>query len=156
MTITYRQGDILSAPEQIIVVPVNCVGVMGAGLAKAAAAKWPRMRDGYQMVCKYGGLEPGGWWIWTGEPQWVLTFATKDHWNAPSRLEWIDTGLRKLVRQTSAPGEHPSIAFPALGCGLGGLHWPEVRDVMEHHLADYKGAVAIYAPGYIPGQRTSA
>lgn len=138
----YRRTSLLESSAQTLVNTVNCVGVMGKGLAQAFKAREPRMFDAYRDLCRAGQLEPGKLWLWRGAPNWVLNFSTKRDWRRPSRLEWIEAGLEKFVAAHAEQGIR-EVSFPLLGCGNGGLDWDDVRPIMERHL----GALPI--PVYI-------
>jgi hypothetical protein len=131
-------SDIFASDADVIAIPVNCVpGVMGAGLAKVAALKFPYLREIHSSVCRHGNLRPGRCLFIDiqndGDPMFAL-MATKDHWKNPSRIEWIDRSMHELA-QTYLDWK-ASCAVPALGCGLGGLSWSEVRPVIESRVAE--------------------
>lgn len=142
-------GDIARAPTQAIVNPVNCVGVMGAGLAKHLARAFPDVEDDYKWACQEGWLHPGQPHLidLRGDqmPYMMVLFPTKDHWRNPSKLEWITEGLQSLVVMC-VDHQIPSIAIPALGCGLGGLSWPVVRYAIEDAFEGYDIEVWLYHP----------
>jgi O-acetyl-ADP-ribose deacetylase (regulator of RNase III) len=143
MTIMYAHGNILLDGSQAIVIPVNTVGVPGAGLAKAWAQMDPVAAGEYKALCKQGRIKIGEVAIVKhGESRWVM-FPTKDHWRNPSHLEWIEAGLVDLQRY--APG-FQSLAIPALGCGLGGLKWEDVKRLMETYLSQIGIPVSVYPP----------
>ena len=149
-------GSILDSAAEAIVIPCNCVGITGAGLALAASKRWPEETARYQWVCRSNNLSPGkmvacpehGWDGENGFPdgRYVVWFPTKIHWKDPSRLEWIEAGLESLRADAEFIGWE-SISIPALGCGLGGLRWADVRPLIEAAFADYAGTVHLYAPG---------
>lgn len=130
----YRRTSILESSAQTVVNTVNCVGVMGKGLAHAYKEREPRMFAAYKRLCEQGLLQPGKLWLWRGRDNWVLNFPTKIHWRNPAKLEWIEAGLQKFVLAYEAQGIH-EVSFPRLGCGNGGLDWEEVRPLMERYLA---------------------
>lgn len=144
--ITVAEVDILQdpSPYEAIVCPINTVGVMGAGLAKEFANRYPKMFDAYKDACKNGRLKAGHVWVYdhlpmgqwdTGErPNVIICFPTKRHYNDKSKLEDVVTGLIDLIRVVQEKNIR-SLAIPALGCGLGGLSWPTVRPVIEAVLA---------------------
>jgi O-acetyl-ADP-ribose deacetylase (regulator of RNase III) len=138
----YRRTSVLESTAQTLVNTVNCVGVMGKGIAKGFKDRYPDMFKAYKAVCDKNLLEPGKLWLWQGSDHWVLNFPTKVHWRYPSKIEWIESGLRKFVA-TYAERGIKEISFPRLGCGNGGLDWKDVQPIMEHYLS----AVAI--PVYI-------
>lgn len=132
--------DIFDSEAQVLVNPVNCVGVMGAGLAKQFAQRFPAFEALYRIDCDRGLLTPGHPQMYgTKESPWVVMFPTKDHWRDPSNLEWVEEGLARLkemIEELSVCTPIRSIAIPKLGCGLGGLNWEEeVRPLVKFHLA---------------------
>lgn len=131
--LTYRRTSVLDSPAQTLVNTVNCVGVMGKGIAKAFKDRYPAMFIAYKRICDQNLLQPGKLWLWQGPDHSVLNFPTKMHWRAPSQIEWIDMGLQKFVASYESRGIS-SISFPRLGCGNGGLDWNEVRPLMERYL----------------------
>ena len=129
----YRRTSILESSSQTLVNTVNCVGVMGKGLAQAFKERDPQMFQAYKRICDQRLLEPGTLWLWRGSPNWVLNFPTKRHWRQPSKVEWIEIGLEKFVSAYQSQGIS-EVSFPKLGCGNGGLEWDDVRPVMERYL----------------------
>jgi O-acetyl-ADP-ribose deacetylase (regulator of RNase III) len=140
-------GDILAADVEALVNPVNTVGVMGAGLALQFKRKYPAMFREYAAVCQRGGLRPGNLTVHQvkGHPRYVINFATKRHWKPPSRLEWIEGGLVHLRQKVTVLGIR-SIAVPPLGCGLGGLEWSQVRELIVTRLDLPDVDVVLYPP----------
>lgn len=132
--ITFRRTSLLESPAQTLVNTVNCVGVMGKGLAKAFRSRDPEMYKRYKAVCDQELLEPGKLWLWRGAKGWVLNFPTKIHWRNPSKIEWVEAGLEKFV-SAYKDQEIREISFPRLGCGNGGLKWSDVRPLMERYLS---------------------
>lgn len=150
MTIRYLEGDLLRDDAEALVNPVNCVGVMGKGLALAFRRAWPAHFDAYQAACRAGQVRPGVLLFHDrgvdGSPRYLVCFPTKRHWREASRLEDIEAGLKALADEVVAR-EIRSIALPALGCGLGGLSWPDVRARIEGELSRLSGVeVRVYAP----------
>jgi len=129
----YYRTSLLESTAQTVVNTVNCVGVMGKGIAHAFKQRYPDMFEAYKKICDEKLLQPGKLWLWRESDQWVLNFPTKQHWRNPSRLEWIEAGLRKFVAQYDKRGI-TEISFPRLGCGNGGLDWADVRPIMESYL----------------------
>jgi O-acetyl-ADP-ribose deacetylase (regulator of RNase III) len=225
--IVYRQGDLFKSHAQVIVIPVNCVGAMGRGLALQIREKSPKLYRDYRKLCAEG-LQPGGvqamrerldfevwdescelpdvsleprivggsgletedmsrelWtrasrcesWVescemfdWGCEllasswefpavddssakprdpgPQ-VWLFATKDHFKDPSRTEWIRSGLQRLRQLAEIRGVQ-WIGLPALGCGYGGLRWPDVRGHIEEIFGGYDGTAGFILEVFEP------
>jgi O-acetyl-ADP-ribose deacetylase (regulator of RNase III) len=141
----YRRTSIFESPAQTLVNTVNCVGVMGKGLAHAFKEREPGMFQAYKRICEQKTLEPGKLWLWRGKRNWVLNFPTKVHWRNSSKIEWIEQGLAKFVSAYAEQGI-AEISFPQLGCGNGNLDWDEVRPLMEHYLA--RVAIPVYIHDY--------
>src|SRR5579883_3493743 len=154
--ITLTKGDILVAGAEALVNTVNCVGVMGRGVALQFKKAYPENFRYYEQACKNGEVEPGRMLVFktgllTG-PKYIINFPTKRHWRGDSRLEYIDAGLVALV---AAIKEHniKSIAIPPLGCGLGGLNWAEVRPRIEAAMRQVPEVeVCLFEPGVTPKQ----
>lgn len=130
----YHRTSLFSSQAQTVVNTVNTVGVMGKGLASEFKKRYPAMFAVYKKLCDEGLFDIGQLWLWKGPDQWVLNFPTKKHWKAPSKLEYIEAGLKKFVENYEERGIR-EIAFPRLGCGNGGLEWDVVKPLMEKYLA---------------------
>ena len=149
--ITYRTGDILSETADALVNTVNCVGVMGRGVALQFKRAFPDNFKEYAARCKRDQMRPGTVFVFeTGTvvpPYYIINFPTKRHWRGKSRIEDIESGLESLVREIRSRGIR-SIAIPPLGSGLGGLHWPNVRHRMEAALSVFEDVeIVIFEPG---------
>jgi O-acetyl-ADP-ribose deacetylase (regulator of RNase III) len=124
------QGDILRDESEAVVNTVNCVGVMGRGIALQFRHAYPENYKAYESACKREEVQPGRMFVYeTGEltgPRYIINFPTKRHWRGKSRMEDIDSGLMDLVEVLRGKNIR-SIAVPPLGSGLGGLNWAEVR-----------------------------
>lgn len=125
--------SLLESRAQTVVNTVNTVGVMGKGLAAEFKQRSPDMFKQYKYWCEQNQLDVGKLWLWKRTSQWILNFPTKRHWRNPSKLEYIEAGLRKFVATYEEQGI-TEISFPRLGCGNGGLDWEEVRPLMEKYL----------------------
>lgn len=150
--IQYCNGDLFEAGAETLVNPVNCVGVMGAGIALEFKRRFPLVFREYRDACFGSRLEPGGILPvrisaeGPFRPRWIVHLATKNDWRTVSRLEWVDEGLRRLsVWLAESPVA--TIAVPALGCGKGGLLWDKVRRLIERHLGNAaEQRVLVYPP----------
>ena len=140
--------DIFSSGAFALVVPVNCVGVAGAGLAREVARRFPHWEHRYKHDCRFGRTRPGhtAHYI-TGDhhPALIVSFPTKRHWRDTSRLDDIHAGLDHLGRWAKEAGL-PSIAVPALGCGLGGLEWDNVYPMIVAKLCLIDGLTTYLYP----------
>ena len=148
--IEYKTGDILSEEAEALVNTVNCVGIMGRGIALQFKRAWPENFKAYAEACRRHEVQPGRMFVFdTGRltcPRYIINFPTKRHWRGKSRMEDIDAGLRDLVvviRRRSIK----SVAVPPLGAGLGGLDWKAVRKRIEAALGDLPGVqVVLFEP----------
>ena len=143
--ISFKQGDIFKSEAQTLVATVNCVGVMGKGLAKEFKQRYPDMFKEYAKACKRGELQKGKLFIYDYLNTKILCFPTKDNWKGPSKYEFIEEGLITL-RDHYENMKITSIAIPPLGSGLGGLRWDKVRSLIEKYLKDLPIDVEIYEP----------
>lgn len=150
MSVTHVRGDLLDARVDALVNPVNCVGVMGKGLALAFKRAHPAVFREYARACAAGEVVVGRMHTCeTGRalPRWVINFPTKRHYREPSRLIDVESGLVALVAEVRRL-ELASIAIPALGCGLGGLAWDDVRPRIEAAVAPLSEVdVRLFGPG---------
>jgi O-acetyl-ADP-ribose deacetylase (regulator of RNase III) len=151
----FVQGDILKADVEALVNTVNCVGVMGRGIALQFWRAFPDNSAAYVAACKRGDVKPGRMFVFdTGHlthPRYIINFPTKRHWRGKSRLADIETGLNALVNEVQRLGIR-SIAVPPLGCGLGGLDWLDVRPRIEDALGVLSDVqVIVYEPSGAPG-----
>lgn len=144
--ISYTKGDILQSPAQVITNTVNCVGVMGKGLAAQFKTKYPAMFQDYAKRCASGDVKPGQPYLFENDEVQVLNFPTKRDWRNPSLLQDIDGGLKYLAEHYRDMGIY-TLALPPLGCGLGGLNWSDVKSLIEKHLSDLPDLeVFVYVP----------
>lgn len=143
--VTFHKGNIFNSKMQTIVNTINCVGVMGKGIAFVFKLRYPSMFDKYKEYCSSKMIGIGKLWLYKSEetPQWVLNFPTKFHWKYPSKIEYIESGLQKFVDTYKEKGI-TSIAFPLLGTHNGGLDKVEVLDMMYNYLERCDIPVEIY------------
>ena len=128
------KGDILKADADALVNTVNCVGVMGRGIALQFRKAFPENFKAYKSVCDKKKLQPGMMLIYDlnrfQNPRYVVNFPTKRHWKGKSKIEDIESGLEALVKEI-ADRKIRSIAIPPLGCGLGGLSWNQIKPMIQ-------------------------
>jgi len=152
--IDYKRGNILAEDAEALVNTVNCVGVMGRGIALQFKKAYPNNFKVYEAACQLGEVQPGRMFVYeTGQltnPRYIINFPTKRHWKGKSRIEDIESGLKALVPEVRRLGIH-SIAVPPLGCGLGGLDWNEVRLLIEQAFEDVpEVSVLLFEPKGAP------
>ena len=144
--VTFVRGDIFSSPAQVLTNTVNCVGVMGKGVALEFKKLYPQMFSDYKAKCDEGSVKPGEPYLWEDDSVQVLNFPTKRHWKDGSLLQDIEDGLKYLAESYEQMGLQ-SLAMPALGCGLGGLKWSDVQPLIEKHLGSISDLdVYVYEP----------
>ena len=150
----YKTGNILAEETDALVNTVNCVGVMGRGIALQFKNAFPDNFKAYAQACKRQEVQPGRLFVFdTGRltnPRYIINFPTKRHWRGKSRMEDIESGLQAL-REVIRDKKIRSLAVPPLGTGLGGLNWNEVRLRIEEALADFGDVrIVIFQPGGAP------
>lgn len=139
-------GNIFESSARTLVNTVNCVGVMGKGIALDFKKKYPDMFKDYLRQCEQHLVKPGEPYYYTDlYGTSIINFPTKDHWRSPSKLSYIENGLQWFRDNYQQLGIE-SIAFPPLGCGNGGLPWEVVGPLMYEKLADLPISIEIYAP----------
>lgn len=140
----------MEADVEAVVNTVNTVGIMGKGIALMFKEQFPRNFEAYARACDAGEMRIGKMFVTeNGElfgPRWIINFPTKTHWRVKTRIEWVEEGLKDLVRVIREK-DIRSIAIPPLGCGNGGLDWHDVRPLIESALEELEGVNAIvYKP----------
>ena len=132
--IEYKSGDILKDNAEAFINTVNCVGVMGRGIALQFKNAFPENFKAYAAECKQEKMQPGRMFVYnTGlliHPRYIINFPTKRHWRGKSRMEDIESGLRSMV-EVIRQYRIRSVAIPPLGSGLGGLDWEQVKSRIE-------------------------
>lgn len=132
--IILTKGDILNTDAEALVNTVNCVGVMGRGIALQFKKAFPENFKRYEAACKRQEVQPGKMFVYDSgnfvNPRYIINFPTKRDWKHKSRIEDIESGLIALIDEIKQRNIQ-SIAIPPLGCGLGGLPWSTVRPLIE-------------------------
>ena len=173
--IKYKTGNIFAVDVEALVNAVNCVGVMGHGIALEFKKAFPQNFKAYANACGRKEVQPGRLFVFDlrtptparevscaklqqgqlfdseadreGGLRYIVNFPTKRHWRDKSRIEDIDSGLEALSQEIKERNIR-SIALPALGCGLGGLDWVVVRERIESRLRELNGVkIVVFEPG---------
>ena len=153
--IEYKVGDMFTEDVEALVNSVNCVGVMGRGIALQFKNVFPENFKAYAEACSREEVQPGRMFVFEtgqmmGAPSYIINFPTKRHWRGKSRMEDIESGLRALAQEVTKRNIR-SIALPPLGSGLGGLDWPMVRSRIEDALQNIEDVrVVVFEPGGVP------
>ena len=152
--IEYKQGDLLACETEAVVNTVNCVGIMGRGIAFQFKKQYPENFKYYKTACERGDVVPGKMLVFETHrlmnPRLIINFPTKRHWRGASRIEDIEQGLADLIVVIQ---QHniKSIAIPPLGSGLGGLEWSKVKPIIESALAQLNDVeVTVFEPTGAP------
>lgn len=144
--IEVKIGNLFESEAQTLVNTVNCVGVMGKGVALEFKNRFPEMFEDYLERCKAGNVKLGIPYLYRQLiPPWILNFPTKDHWRSVSRISDIIRGINYLKNHYKE-WEITSIAFPPLGCGEGQLDWKIVGPILYNCLQQLDIPVVLYAP----------
>lgn len=146
----FVKGNFFDFDADIRVNTVNCVGVMGAGVALAFKNKYPEMFKEYVRQCKGNEIAPGKPSVWKQGDMFskgieIINFPTKDHWRNPSEYEYIENGLMWLSHYLKNK-EGLTITLPALGCGHGGLDWKNVKRLILKYLEETKNHILVFEP----------
>ncbi|BAY08736.1 type II toxin-antitoxin system antitoxin DNA ADP-ribosyl glycohydrolase DarG [Calothrix sp. NIES-2098] len=146
----FKQGNLLEENAEALVNTVNCVGVMGKGIALQFKQAYPENFRQYEQACRASKVQLGKMFIVATDsvlnPRYIINFPTKRHWRNQSKIEDIKSGLVDLVQQVQQL-DIKSIAMPALGCGSGSLNWADIKPLIESafaQLADVQ--VIIFEP----------
>lgn len=158
--IEFVTGDFFDYNADIRVNTVNCVGVMGAGVALAFKKKYPKMYEEYVRECNSNRVKIGMPHVWIdnqifdGTGVTIINLPTKDHWKKPSEYEYVDKGLIWLREYLLTKGSI-TITLPALGCGHGGLDWEKVKNMISKRLEDLDARILVFEPSSSQTKDTS-
>lgn len=141
--IIYKEDNIFNSDTQVLVNTINCDGVMGKGLALEFKLRYPQIFEDYKQKCSKSLVKIGEPYLFKAKDKWVLNFPTKYHWRNPSKIEYIEKGLKYFSENYKNWGIK-SISFPRLGCTTGGLGWNNVKILMEKYLSNLDINVYIY------------
>lgn len=148
--IEFTEGNLLEQDVQALVNTVNCVGVMGRGLALQFKNAYPDNFEFYREACRRREVIPGKVLTYKilnrlDYPQYIINFPTKQHWREKSEISYISEGLKDLVKVIEKYSIK-SIAIPPLGCGLGGLNWEEIKEEITSRLGLLNTRILVFPP----------
>lgn len=148
--IEYVKGDFFDYKADIRINTVNCVGVMGAGVALEFKNKYPEMFKSYVEVCKRKEIAPGNPFVWEEYDLFssciIINLPTKLHWKNPSEYDYIEQDLVWLRDFLKSESNDTTVTLPALGCGHGGLNWDIVKSKINHYLSDLPAKILVFEP----------
>lgn len=146
MPVKFVTGDMFKISAKVRINTVNCVGVMGSGVALACKQRYPSMYKEYRAKCKSGEIQPGSLYIWESpNHEYIVNLPTKRHWRNPSLYEDVESGLVALKQFLYIMGKI-DVALPALGCGHGGLDWSIVSSMIFYHLNALDANIYVFTP----------
>ena len=150
--IEFMTGDMFAVDADIRINTVNCVGVMGAGVALEFKKRYPDMFAQYVGLCKKKLVQPGVPYVWSDNSilddsakDIIIKLPTKNHWRRPSEYSYIENGLRWMSENLEAYNGK-TLVMPALGCGHGGLDWSRVRQMIIDHLSNLDLKIKVFEP----------
>ena len=146
MMVRFVRGNLFDSQASALVNTVNCVGIMGKGIAYEFRRAYPAYHDDYVLRCRRHEVQLGHVYSYRERNKTIVTFPTKQHWKSKSRLEDVEAGLAAL--RSLVQSEHlTAVAVPPVGCGNGGLAWSDVKPLVERHLGDLDGVdFEVYEP----------
>lgn len=148
--------DILESKAQTLVNTVNCVGVMGKGIALKFKKKFPDMYQDYLSRCNRDLIRLGQPYLYRRpDKPWIINFPTKDHWRSMASIDAIIKGMQYLLNHYKEWGI-TSIAVPPLGCGEGQLEWRVIGPTLYRHLKQIDIPTELYAPYGTPAMETQS
>lgn len=148
--IEFVKGDIFSQDVEALVNPINCVGVMGKGLALEFKNRYNKNFEIYKIQCNCKLVKIGNMLVTqvsekekgNSNLKYIVNFPTKVHWKNQSKIEYIDLGLKSLENKINEL-QINSVAIPAIGCGNGGLKFKEVKPLIVSHLKDLNAKIIV-------------
>lgn len=149
-----KQGNLLDEQVDALVNTINCVGVMGKGIALQFKMMFPQNYAEYKKACERNEVKIGKMFITERgrlfSPHYIINFPTKEHWKEKSKIEYIECGLHDLIENIKKL-KIKSIAVPPLGSGSGGLKWSDVKSLILEKIAEVEDlSVIIYEPSNSP------
>ena len=150
MSLSIVNGDMFAEPvSEMLTDANNCIGVSGAGLALAFKQKFPQYQKAYAQACHDGLVKLGSVWVYEMAsmlpPRWIVSFPTIHHWRDTAEAANIEQGLRHY-RRVIEELKPASVSVPALGCGLAGGDWTEIKGLIEEHLGGLETEIKLFAP----------
>ena len=142
--LTEIHGDLFSTDIKVMCHGANTVGLMGAGIAKEFKIRFPKMFVEYQKLCRSGQFILGECFFYeTIDGRFIGNLATQDNVGPCASFDGIARSLQKLFKECLARGQ-TSVAMPRIGCGIGGLNWTDVRNLIEKISNQFNMNVVVY------------
>lgn len=126
-----KTGNLFDSDAPAYAHGVNTRGLMGAGIAVEFKHRWPDMYKVYKNLCKDEMLLPGGYFPYVTKERTIINIASQDLPGPHAKLQWFEEGLSEALAYADW-NNIQKIAMPRIGCGIGGLDWADVRDIIEY------------------------
>lgn len=137
MVIYIKEGDIFKVDGVTSYAHgCNCAGAMGKGIAVQFKTKFPEMYKIYKQMCKTGTYQPGDVYDFDYGKGHVYNLGTQVSWKTSAKLEYIQKALTNMLLCAERYNVK-AIAMPAIGAGLGGLKWEDVKKEIENASQSY-------------------
>ena len=147
--VDFFQGNLFDDKADYLINTVNCVGVMGKGIALEFKKKYPEMFEEYKKECASGNIKIGKPFLWVYkdffDEKTIINLPTKIHWKDPSEYAYIIAGIDWL-KSYFEEHKNATVALPPLGCGCGGLAWHKVKRSLVEALSPLSAQFNIYEP----------
>lgn len=146
--------DIFKEPGDLYVIPVNTVGVMGAGLAESFALDHPDLLRRYKHDCKMKSITIGHCALYEAENgKKYLMLPTKETYKQDATYTYVGLGLHWITENIGEEdGQiNPAwkIIMPPLGCGLGKLSFDIVSEMIEETSTKIPNQVVVVYPPWM-------
>lgn len=134
----YIKGDLMDAPQELIMHGVNCAGSFGSGVAGAIKRKHPPVREAYLSLTEHilGTCQ----FVHHNDQTWANAHTQEKYGydgGAYADLTAVAYCLIE-VAEWMHDNNAVTIAMPKIGCGLGGLKWDQVEILVNELLQDYE------------------
>lgn len=152
MSVKVVNGDLMNAKEKFIVHQVNCMGVMGAGVAKAIRSKWPIVYTKYKEICDKYEIEKllGKFLlVYVGDLKIVVNLFSQGKYGTDKQYtdysafkDGLEDFFKILIHDSK---DSRSVAMPyKIGCGLAGGDWGVIYSIIDNLSKKYDIDVTLY------------
>lgn len=124
-----RDGDMFTSDAGTFAHGVNARGVMGAGVARVFRERYPEMFEEYEFACE-GGFDLGMVQKWVDTDGTIVLNMCTQFNPGPEAMLWAVHATAVTALHLAANEERDRIAIPRIGCGIGGLEWDRVRELL--------------------------
>ena len=145
MKIIYKKGNLITAPESLIIHGCNNRGVMGSGVAREIRREFPEAYNEYKTMFKHFGLPLGNIiWAYT-KGKWIGNIITQDGFGKDGKKYVSYDAIKKCLRNINNNSMYFStdnhVAMPKIGAGLGGGNWNIISEIIEEESLKFQPVV---------------